>query len=381
MSGGAPKPAPLETIQLTEDGLTSEQGALLPNATIGMIGGGQLGRMLASSAARLGYRVVVLEPSTGCPAAQLANEHLAAPYDDPEALDRLADLCDVVTYEFENVPLSAARYLEAKVPLFPPSRALEVSQDRLTEKTFLRENGIEVAPFEPVENASDIRAALKAFDGGVLKTRRFGYDGKGQHVFDAADGDVEAALTQIGTGPYVLEKKVAFSSEFSVIAARDRKGNVRSFDPATNEHEGGILRRSTVPAQLSDEQADEAGRIATRILDALDYVGVLGVEFFQAGDRLLVNEIAPRVHNSGHWTHEACETSQFEQHIRAICGLPLGSVSRHHDCSMSNLLGHEADTIADLLDDPSVQVTLYGKAEARAGRKMGHYVQLLALAR
>lgn len=355
--------------------------ALKPNATIGIVGGGQLGRMLASSAARLGYRTIVLEPGQDCPAAQMCNRHIVAAYDDETALAELAAQCDVVTYEFENVPMDAARVLETSVPLYPPAKALAVSQDRLIEKTFLSDADIDVAPFHNVENEADLAAALSEFDGGVLKTRRFGYDGKGQHVFQNDDQtELGSVLASLGEGPFVLEQRVAFVSEFSVIAARGIDGSVVAYDPATNTHDNGILRRSVVPAVLTESMAQEAQDISGRLLDALDYVGVIGVEFFETGAGLLVNEFAPRVHNSGHWTREACTVSQFEQHIRAVAGLPLGSPERSHDCEMLNLLGHEADDLADLLAIKTAQVTLYGKAEARAGRKMGHVTHLLKAA-
>jgi 5-(carboxyamino)imidazole ribonucleotide synthase len=348
-----------------------------PNGTIGIIGGGQLARMLASSAARLGFRTIVLEPGAKCPAAQLCNHHIVAAYDDPSALDELYQACDVVTYEFENVPLSAANHLQGRVPLYPPAQALEVSQDRLLEKQFLQQAGLKVADFHNVESADDLTAALQDFGGGILKTRRFGYDGKGQHVFNRSDeANCAAIIAELGGGPFVLERKINFISEFSVIAARSVDGSTCAFDPSTNLHEGGILRRSTVPAQLEEPAAAEARFMATTLLDALDYVGVIGVEFFLAPEGLLINEFAPRVHNSGHWTREACATSQFEQHMRAVAGHQLGSVKRYHDCEMLNLLGDEALNIEAYMAEPTSQVTLYGKLEAREGRKMGHVTRL-----
>ena len=348
-----------------------------PNATIGIIGGGQLARMLASSAARLGFRTVVLEPGAGCPAAQVCNHHIVAAYDDPKALDELQQACDVITYEFENVPLSAADHLQDKVPLYPPAQALEVSQDRLLEKQFLQKAGLQVADFHNVETANDLVAALLDFGGGILKTRRFGYDGKDQHFFNSAEGaNCAAIIDELGGGPFVLERRINFTSEFSVIAARATDGTMRAFDPSTNLHEGGILLRSTAPADLSDAAATEARSMATSLLDALDYVGVIGVEFFLSPEGLLINEFAPRVHNSGHWTREACATSQFEQHMRAVAGHQLGSVEQYHDCEMINLLGDEALDIESYMAEPNAQVTLYGKFEAREGRKMGHVTRL-----
>ena len=354
--------------------------ALPPNSTIGIIGGGQLGRMLASSAARLGFSTIVLEPGADCPAAQTCNRHIVAPYDDEQALAELAKNCAVVTYEFENVPLNAAAFLDTQVPLYPPALALKMSQDRLLEKQFLQDAGLEVADFHNVENPGDLLAALADFGGGILKTRRFGYDGKGQKVFSQGELTVEAAadvLDQLGGGPFVLERRIDFDSEFSVIAVRSTDGATRAYDPSTNIHEAGILRRSIVPSGLDQAIANRARDMAAILLNALGYVGVIGVEFFQVGNDLLINEFAPRVHNSGHWTREACATSQFEQHIRAVTGHALGSVTRYHDCEMINLLGDEGLKISSYLQEPSAEVTLYGKSEARAGRKMGHVTRLL----
>ncbi|MEW9805853.1 5-(carboxyamino)imidazole ribonucleotide synthase [Mesorhizobium sp. ZMM04-5] len=358
--------------------MTATAHPLPPGSTIGIIGGGQLGRMLAMAAARLGYRTVVLEPSVDCPAAQLASRQLAGTYDDPAALAELARLCDVVTYEFENVPVAAAVGLTRDVPVFPPPRALEVSQDRLAEKRFLNGIGIPTAAFLPVDNDADLASALSEFGGsGVLKTRRLGYDGKGQRVFRDFHGDVDGAWAAMGGVPLILEALVSFSCEISVIAARAGDGSVAAYDPAQNVHRDGILHRSTVPAAISRETSDLAVSSARAIVQALDYVGVIGVEFFVAGDgRLLVNEIAPRVHNSGHWTEAACAISQFEQHIRAICGLPLGDTRRHSDCVMENLVGDEVGRAPHLLGEPDLLLHLYGKADVRKGRKMGHFTRL-----
>ena len=348
-----------------------------PNSVIGVVGGGQLGRMIAVAAARLGFSTIVLEPGARCPASQVCNSQITAAYDDEAALAELAEQCDVVTYEFENVPLTAAAYLETRVPLYPPSRALQVSQDRLTEKEFLVAAGIDVAPYKNVENLTELNSALAEFGGGILKTRRFGYDGKGQHVFNSGDlSDVPQLFASMGDGPFVLEKKINFTSEFSIIAARSIDGDVSTYDPSTNVHENGILRLSTAPASLSKAKHTKAADMTTALLNALDYVGVIGVEFFETDDDLLVNEFAPRVHNSGHWTREACTVSQFEQHVRAVSGHRLGDVTRHSDCEMQNLLGFEAQDISETLDDPNAYVTLYGKSEAREGRKMGHVTRL-----
>lgn len=349
-------------------------------STIGIIGGGQLGRMLAMATARLGYRTVVLEPQADCPAAQAANRQIVAGYDDPHALAELARECAVVTYEFENVPVQAASALAADVPVFPPARALEVAQDRLTEKTAINAMGIATARFLAVDDDEALAAGLEAFGGeGVLKTRRLGYDGKGQRVFrNATPQDAAGVFAQMGGSPLILEAFVAFEREISVIAARGHDGQIASYDPAENVHRDGILRTSTVPARASQATLDKAREAAAAILVGLDYVGVIGVEFFVLADgSLVVNEIAPRVHNSGHWTEASCVVSQFEQHVRAICGLPLGDAARHSDCVMENLIGDDVAQVPELLRESGVLVHLYGKAEARPGRKMGHFTRLL----
>jgi 5-(carboxyamino)imidazole ribonucleotide synthase len=352
--------------------------SLPPGSTIGIIGGGQLGRMLAMAAARLGYRTVVLEPQADCPAAQVANRQITAAYDDPAALAELADASDVVTYEFENVPVAAASALAAKVPVHPPARALEVAQDRVTEKTFLNGIGIATADFRPVDNDDELTAALKAFGGsGILKTRRMGYDGKGQRVFRNMEaGGFAGTCEAMGNVPLILEAFVPFEREISVIAARGIGGAVAAYDPAENVHRNGILHTSTLPAGMNAGTALAAQAAASKILSALDYVGVIGVEFFVLADgSLLANEIAPRVHNSGHWTEAACIVSQFEQHIRAVAGLPLGNPGRHSDCVMENLIGDDVLRVPELLSEPDLMLHLYGKAEARPGRKMGHFTR------
>lgn len=354
--------------------------ALPHGSTIGIVGGGQLGRMLAMAAARLGYRTVVLEPEEGCPAAQVANSQIVAAYDDSAALAQLAAECAVVTYEFENVPVAAAGRLAALAPVFPPARALEVAQDRLVEKTFLNGIGISTAEFLPVNSDAQLEEALGEFGGaGILKTRRLGYDGKGQRVFRTDDGQAAAgAFAAMGSVPLILESFVAFEREVSVIAARGADGSVVAYEPAENVHRDGILRRSTLPAQITADTAEAAREAAFTILSALDYVGVIGVEFFVLPDGgLLANEIAPRVHNSGHWTEAACAVSQFEQHVRAVAGLPLGDASRHADCVMENLIGDDILAVPALLAEPNLVLHLYGKNKARPGRKMGHFTRLL----
>lgn len=353
--------------------------SLPAGSTIGIIGGGQLGRMLAMAAARLGYRTVVLEPQPDCPAAQVANRQIAAAYDDTAALAELAAVSAVVTYEFENVPVMAASALAVTVPVYPPARALEVAQDRVAEKKFLNGIGIPTADFCPVDNDDELTAALKKFAGsGILKTRRMGYDGKGQRVFRNMDtGGFAGTCEAMGNVPLILECFVDFEREISVIAARGMDGSLAAYDPAENVHRDGILHRSTLPARIGSETAAAAQAAAAKILAALDYVGVIGIEFFVLADgALLANEIAPRVHNSGHWTEAACIVSQFEQHIRAVAGLPLGNPSRHFDCVMENLIGDDVLRVPALLAEPDLMLHVYGKAEARPGRKMGHFTRM-----
>ncbi|KQV35100.1 MULTISPECIES: 5-(carboxyamino)imidazole ribonucleotide synthase [unclassified Rhizobium] len=346
--------------------------------TIGIIGGGQLGRMLAMAAARLNFRTVILEPQADCPAAQVANSQIVAAYDDEAALVRLAAECDIVTYEFENVPVAAATLLARAKPVYPPPKALEVAQDRVTEKRFLNASGIETAKFHVIDSQADLEAGLADFGGkGVLKTRRLGYDGKGQRVFKGSDDSPVGAFDALGGVPMILESFVPFVREVSIIAARGQDGAIACFDPAENVHRNGILHTSTVPAAISDETATAAKAAAKAILEALDYVGVIGVEFFVTPDGgLIANEIAPRVHNSGHWTEAACVVSQFEQHIRAVAGLALADGARHSDCVMQNLIGDDINDVPAWLQKPATLVHLYGKSEARPGRKMGHVTWL-----
>ena len=351
--------------------------------TIGIIGGGQLGRMLAMAAARLNFRTVILEPQADCPAAQVANRQITAAYDDPAALDQLAESCAVVTYEFENVPVSAAERLAAHLPVYPPPRALEVSQDRLTEKTFLNGCGIRTADFRAVDSDVDLKSALEAFGHqGVLKTRRFGYDGKGQKVYRSAADSPEGGFAALGGGPLILESFIPFVREISIIAARGRDGTVACYDAAENVHRDGILHTSTLPASVGPETAEAARESAEKLLHALDYVGVVGMEFFVLADgTLIANEIAPRVHNSGHWTEAACLISQFEQHIRAIAGLPLGNPARHSDGVMQNIIGDDMADVPEWLARGDALLHLYGKTEARPGRKMGHVTVLAGATR
>lgn len=345
---------------------------LPPGSTIGILGGGQLGRMLSVAAARLGYRTHIYEPAANPPAGDVAHAVTTAPYEDLAALDRFAAAVDIITYEFENVPTSALDALEAVRPIHPSRRALAVSQDRLSEKTFLSGIGLGTAPFAAVESAEDLDRAIAAIGcPAILKTRRLGYDGKGQARI-ATPVEAGAALAAMAGAPSILEGVVAFSHEISVIAARGHDGAVSAYDPGENVHRDGILRTTTVPARLTEVQRTDAVLLAARILNALDYVGVMGVELFVTQAGLLVNEIAPRVHNSGHWTQNGCAVDQFEQHIRAIAGWPLGDGSRFADVVMENLIGDDIRKVPDIARETDAAIHLYGKAEARAGRKMGH---------
>ncbi|WP_411836577.1 5-(carboxyamino)imidazole ribonucleotide synthase [Paracoccus sp. ME4] len=333
--------------------------------TIGILGGGQLGRMLSAAASRLGLRCHIYEPGAA-PAGDVAWRVTTAPYEDEAALRAFAESVDVITYEFENVPTSALDLLESLRPIRPGRRALAVSQDRLTEKTFLTEIGLTVAPFADVPDQGTLDDAIARIGRpSILKTRRMGYDGKGQVRIGDGPADWTGA-------PSVLEGFVAFTAEISVIIARGTDGQVAAFDPGLNVHEGGILRTTTIPCGQPARVTTDAVLIAARIANALDYVGVLGVELFVTPQGLIVNEIAPRVHNSGHWTQAGCAVDQFEQHIRAVAGLPLGDGQRHADVVMENLIGDDMERVPALLAQPRTQIHLYGKGEARPGRKMGH---------
>ena len=340
-------------------------------ATIGILGGGQLGRMLSVAAARLGFRTCILEPGADCPASHVAHRHIQAAYDDADALARFADQVDVITYEFENIPTTALDTLESLRPIHPGRRALATSQDRLTEKQFLRDLGLQTAPFAAVDSLADLELAVAEIGvPSILKTRTLGYDGKGQARLKTSD-DIASAHTAMAGAPSILEGFIDFSHEVSVIGARDAAGAVSCFDPGENHHEDGILRTTKVPANLTSAQRTDAVLLTAKILNALDYVGVMGVELFVTADELIVNEIAPRVHNSGHWTQNGCTVCQFEQHIRAVAGWPLGDGSRHSDVEMENLIG---DDIAKLPEITRTQaaIHLYGKSDAKPGRKMGH---------
>ena len=349
---------------------------LAPGSIIGILGGGQLGRMMSLAAARLGYQCHILDPHEQPCAAEVSAHFTRAAYDDREAIRRFGEQCDVVTYEFENIPVEPLAVLGDK--LAPSTRSLEVAQDRAAEKRFLEGCGVRVAPWREVDGEADIKAALEELASPILlKSRRYGYDGKGQAWVHRAE-ETEAAWEAIGRQPAVAEAKMSFDSEFSLILARGCNGETSAFPPTRNHHEGGILRTSTVPAGPEiDSMTGQAIAAAKAIEEALDHVGVLTVEFFACPDGPIVNEIAPRVHNSGHWTIEGAQTSQFEQHLRAILGLPLGAPALvSAGASMENLIGADVDRWAEFIAEPGAYLHLYGKGEARPGRKMGHVTRL-----
>ncbi len=352
---------------------------LEPGATIGILGSGQLGRMLALAAARLGFKCHIFAPDRDSPAFDVVRESTRADYDDEQALARFAESVDVVTYEFENIPAETAAFLAPLVPVLPDPRILATTQDRIAEKDFIAGLGIGTAPYAAVATSAELSTALERIGRpAVLKTRRFGYDGKGQAAI-AKDAAAEAAWHDVGAQPSILEAFVPFVREVSVVAARAADGTVECFDLTENEHRDHILKVSRVPAAVSDATAQEARRIAETIAHHFDYIGVLAVEMFVLGDgTLLVNEIAPRVHNSGHWTLDGASVSQFEQHIRAVAGWPLGKPIRKSRVEMTNLIGHEVDDYRKWLTVPGAAVHLYGKIAVRPGRKMGHVTRLFA---
>lgn len=363
-----------------------EHKPLPPGATIGILGGGQLGRMLALAAARLGFKCHIFAPPGDNPAFDVAAASTAADYDDEQALAGFAGSVDVATYEFENVPLATAALVAQQVALYPPKPALEASQHRVEEKVFFRDIGVETADwiYHHDVDIVAISGAMTLDDDnrrGIVKTCTLGYDGKGQ-IRVASEKQLRQAWSEL-PGELIFEWEVPFSREVSVIAARARDGSIAAFDIVENQHQNGILRTSLVPADVSASAEDQARRIATRTLEALDYVGVIAIELFvvQDGDneRLLVNEFAPRVHNSGHWTEAACATSQFEQHIRAIAGWPLGNPARHSNAEMTNLLGEEIDEWSSLSGESDSVLHIYGKQDTRPGRKMGHITRLKPL--
>jgi len=356
---------------------------ILPGATLGMLGGGQLGRMFVTAAQTMGYKVIVLEPDVNSPAGIIADQHICAKYTDETALAQLAQQCDAVTTEFENIPATVLSFLEAKTVVHPSSKALSSTQNRLVEKAFIESLGINVAPYAAIRSMTDIDAIADTFQfPAIIKAASFGYDGKGQAVCQTAD-DVRAAFTALNEVECVLEQRINLEREISTVLARSQSGDITNFPVAENVHVNGILHSTTVPSSVPEQQAQQAIEMADTIADGLGYVGTMAVEFFisQQGD-ILANEIAPRPHNSGHFTLDACETSQFEQQVRMLCGLPSGNCELTSPVVMMNLLGDvwgssqpHWDT---LLTQPEIKLHLYGKKEARPGRKMGHFNVLAA---
>jgi len=358
----------------------SNRVKLKPGDTIGILGGGQLGRMLAMAAARLGLRCQVFSPDPDSPAFDVVLNATCAEYADVEALELFANDVDVITYEFENVPAAAAMILAARRPVLPDRKILETTQDRLAEKDFVKRLGIGTADYADVTTLTALRAAIARIGlPAVIKTRRFGYDGKGQAIIRGDEG-LDRIWADLGTHSAILEAFIPFEREISVIAARSADGHVECYDVTENEHRDHILKISRVPAAIPDTLAEEARAIAGKIANHLNYVGVLAVEMFvlaaPQGPTVLVNEIAPRVHNSGHWTLDGASISQFEQHIRAIAGWPLGKPVRHGDVTMTNLIGDEINDYERWLSVPGATVHLYGKGAPRPGRKMGHVTQV-----
>ena len=348
-----------------------------PGTTIGIIGGGQLGRMMCLAAAKLGFRTVVLAPDADATAAQVCNRFICTAYDDIEGLRALDAATDVITYEFENIPADALDTIASRV--LPPVNALRISGDRLTEKTFIHEQGLPVADFVDLDSLEALERGLDMFGGsGIVKTRRFGYDGKGQWRIDT-NTNWHQNSSEMLAQPSILERIIPFGRELSVIIARGVDGQTTCYPPIENQHENHILRRSIMPATLDTLQADAARHIGETLVARMEYVGILGVELFDTAEGLVINEIAPRVHNSGHVTADACAVGQFEQHIRAITGWPLCETELHSRGEMTNILGHEIDNWAEFAGAPDTCVHLYGKLEAREGRKMGHITRLSPL--
>ena len=356
---------------------------LPPGSTLGIVGGGPLGRMISQAASRLGFDVVILDPEADSPAGRVSARQITAAYDDPDALDELGRLCPVVTFEFENVPAaSLERLAAAGARVAPGPRALAVAQDRMEEKTFLNGVGAPTVDFVAVDDLSDLQEGLERLGlPAVLKTRREGYDGKGQAWIRSAD-DIAPAFEAMAGRPAVLEAAAPFVRELSVIAARSDDGRTAVYPLGENVHSDGVLAVTTAPALASDAVQRRARAIAEAVLEGLDYVGVVGIELFDlsADDGeavLLVNEIAPRVHNTGHWTQDGCVCDQFEQHVRAVMGWPLGPTEAHARVEMTNLLGDAVEQWRDLAAKDDVRLHLYGKAEARPGRKMAHVNRVL----
>lgn len=342
-----------------------------------MLGGGQLGRMAAQSASRLGLQVITYDPNPDSPAFQICARSICADWHDENALKNFATQVDVITYEFENVPIETLAILEELRPIFPKANLLEIAQHRLSEKTFLNETGLPTARFQAIAKAEDITQALQSWGSkqAVLKTCRMGYDGKGQRFIQAED-DLQAAIQSLNSNDLILEDKIDFDCEISVIVARDSFGTAKTYPPSLNEHKDHILHKTTAPAPIGETIKAQAQDLALKLANKIDLIGVLAIEFFVTKNgQLLANEIAPRPHNSGHWTIDACHCSQFEQQIRAVAGLPLGSTDPHSNAEMTNLLGEDV-LIAQEVYETEACIHIYGKKEIKAGRKMGHITKL-----
>ncbi len=353
---------------------------IAPGETIGIIGGGQLGKMMIHAASRMGYRTVVFSDRADSPACQAANESVIAEYGDLEAIAYFSKICSIVTFEFENIPYKTAQILERETRVRPNWKGLYISQNRIREKQFLNDLNIAAAQFYPVSDFYSFQNAVKEFHHHcILKTAELGYDGKGQYRIDART-PLDFIWPQYSQGEGIVEKLVAFEKEVSVVAARGIHGEFAAFDIAENIHRNGILMKTSAPAALPDSLCREAVAAAHKMMDELGYIGVMAVEFFVTGKgKLLVNEFAPRPHNSGHWTIDACRTGQFEQHIRAICGCPLGCPKMHSRAEMRNLLGSDILQWEKYLCDPFSKLHLYGKKECKPGRKMGHVTKISSL--
>ena len=346
--------------------------------TLGILGGGQLGRMSALAAARLGISCIIYTPEDNSPAAQVAYKTILGDYLDKAKLKDFAALVDVISYEFENIPVETVQYLKTLKPVLPNDNLLDVAQDRIKEKSFLNSIGIPTARWAAVDSSADILKSFEKWESThtILKTARFGYDGKGQARIHK-DSDINATLQKFTGKKLILEDLVDFDCEISVIVARDKSGNIESYGPMRNEHANHILSKTTIPAGIPDILAAEAVTLTKKLAESLNLIGVLALEMFVTKDgRILANEIAPRTHNSGHWTIDACAVSQFENHVRAVCGLPLGKPARHSDAEMLNLIGDDINKVPNYLKQENACVHLYGKHDSRAGRKMGHVTLL-----
>lgn len=345
-----------------------------PPKTLGILGGGQLGRMSALAAANLGIKVHIFCPEPDCPASQVSAKTYTAAYDNKAALKEFAESVDVISYEFENIPVSTVKFLQSIKPVLPDERLLEVSQHRLTEKKFLNDIGIPTARWAPANTPQDINNTMLEWSASsvILKTTRFGYDGKGQAKFKSGD-NIEKIWNELGNQELIIEEIIEFACEISVVIARDKLSQTACYTPVLNEHANHILAKTTAPAPIPNEIAEEAKKLAELLAGAVDLVGVLAVEFFVTKDgKLLANEIAPRTHNSGHWTMNACHCSQFEQHVRTVCGMPIGHPDRHSNAEMINLIGHDVKKLDHYHEMNNACVHLYGKATIKDGRKMGH---------